>query len=111
MHAGEANNSIGQRALGGNFHAATVKTIRTAEIQNEICTPARRTMATASGHSEAIFSAATVETITTAEIQNKICTPARRTIASASGHTKTNSSPPPSKRPYRRRYKMKYARR
>ncbi|MBC8544487.1 hypothetical protein [Bianquea renquensis] len=75
MHAGEANNGDGQRALGGNF------------------------------------SAATVETITTAEIQNKICTPARRTIASASGHTKTNSSPPPSKRPYRRRYKMKYARR
>ncbi|MBC8544488.1 MAG: hypothetical protein ACLR23_03660 [Clostridia bacterium] len=75
MHAGEANNSIGQRAHGGNFHAATVKTITTAEIQNEKCTPARRTIASASGHSEAI------------------------------------STPPPSKRPRRRRYKMKNARR
>ncbi|MBC8544486.1 hypothetical protein [Bianquea renquensis] len=75
MHVGEANNGDGQRAHGGKFSAATVETIRPAEIQNEICTPVRRTMATASGHTEAI------------------------------------SSPPPSKRSGRRRYKMKYARR
>ncbi|MFR5071632.1 MAG: hypothetical protein ACLTDS_05570 [Bianqueaceae bacterium] len=54
MHAGEANNSIGQRAHGVNFHAATVKTTTTAEIQNEKCTPVRRTTAAASGHAEAI---------------------------------------------------------
>ncbi|MBC8544485.1 hypothetical protein [Bianquea renquensis] len=53
MHAGEANNGCGQRALGGKFSAATVETIRPAEIQDEICTPVRRTMATASGHTEA----------------------------------------------------------
>ncbi|MFQ9798156.1 MAG: hypothetical protein ACLR23_03670 [Clostridia bacterium] len=53
MHAGEANNGDGQRAHGGKFSAATVETITTAEIQNKICTSVRRTMATASGHTEA----------------------------------------------------------
>ncbi|MBC8544489.1 MAG: hypothetical protein ACLR23_03655 [Clostridia bacterium] len=50
MHAGEANNSIGQRAHEDKFHAATGETTIPAEIQNKKCTPARRTTTSASGH-------------------------------------------------------------
>ena len=48
MHAGEAKNGSGQRAKGGKFVHATVKTIAPAEKQNEKCTPARRGTAVAS---------------------------------------------------------------
>ncbi|MFR5071633.1 MAG: hypothetical protein ACLTDS_05575 [Bianqueaceae bacterium] len=53
MHAGEANNSIGQRAHEDKFHAATGETTIPAEIQNKKCTPARRTTTSASGHTKA----------------------------------------------------------
>ncbi|MBC8543963.1 hypothetical protein [Bianquea renquensis] len=52
MHAGEAKNGSGQRAKGGKFVPATVKTIAPAEKQNEKCTPARRRTAAASVQKE-----------------------------------------------------------
>ncbi|MBC8543550.1 hypothetical protein [Bianquea renquensis] len=50
MHAGEANNGSDQRAHGTKFSAASAKTTMPAGIQNEKCTPVRRTTAVASGH-------------------------------------------------------------
>ncbi|MFQ9802072.1 MAG: hypothetical protein ACLR23_27790 [Clostridia bacterium] len=42
MHAGMANNGNGRRAHGAKFSAASAKTIMPAGIQNEKCTPVRR---------------------------------------------------------------------
>ncbi|MFQ9802073.1 MAG: hypothetical protein ACLR23_27795 [Clostridia bacterium] len=50
MHAGEASNGSDQRAYGAKFSAASAKTTMPAGIQNEKCTPVRRTTAVASGH-------------------------------------------------------------
>ena len=50
MHAGMANNDSDQRAHGAKFSAASAKTTMPAGIQNEKCTPVRRTTAVASGH-------------------------------------------------------------
>ena len=55
--------------------------------------------------------AAIVETPKPAEKQNEKCTPVRRGRVEASVHTEAKSPPPPSKRPSRRRNRMKNARR
>ncbi|MBC8543547.1 hypothetical protein [Bianquea renquensis] len=57
------------------------------------------------------FLAASGETIMPAGILNEKCTPAWRTTAAAGGHTVVNSSLPAARRPYRRGYKTKNARR
>ena len=79
--------------------------------QNEKCTPARWRMAAASGHKVTKFTAPCGEMTMPAGKQNKKCTPAGRRTAATSGHTEANSMPPPSRRPCRRRYRMKNARR
>ncbi|MBC8543545.1 hypothetical protein [Bianquea renquensis] len=75
MHAGEVSNGSGRRAHGGKFLAGSAKTTTPAGIQNEKCTPVRRT------------------------------------TAAAGGHTVPNSPPPAARRPCRRGYKTKNARR
>ena len=57
------------------------------------------------------FLAATVETTMPAEKQNEKYTPARRATAAASVQKEANSSPAPSKRPCRRRNRIKNTRR
>ncbi|MFQ9802077.1 MAG: hypothetical protein ACLR23_27815 [Clostridia bacterium] len=50
MHAGKVRNGSGRRAHGAKFSAASGETTMPAGIQNEKCTPVRRTTAAASGH-------------------------------------------------------------
>ncbi|MFQ9802074.1 MAG: hypothetical protein ACLR23_27800 [Clostridia bacterium] len=57
------------------------------------------------------FTAASAKTIMPAGILNEKCTPAWLTTAAAGGHTVPNSPSPAARRPCRRGYKTKNARR